>query len=250
MLRSLIMVPTFNESENVAPLVIGIFNYHPEAHILFVDDASPDGTQDKIRELQLVFAGRISLLARAGKQGLGTAYIKAMNWGLDEGFQYLIEMDADLSHDPAFLPAMLQKLEQNAVVIGSRYVLGGGTKNWGILRKIVSRFGSWYARSILGMSVRDLTGGFNGWNAEVLRNIRLDEVRSEGYSFQIELKYRAFLAGFSLCEFPIIFADRRVGKSKMSARIIFEAMWRIWGLKWNRPELEKNEAALIGRCNS
>jgi dolichol-phosphate mannosyltransferase len=195
----------------------------PEVHVLVVDDGSPDGTGALADRLSAA-EPRIHVLHRTQKQGLGPAYIAGFRWGFQQGFDQLVEMDADFSHHPSFLPAMLNLMNQHDFVIGSRYVDGGGTVNWGILRKIISRGGSFYSRMVLGAPIRDFTGGFNGWNRRVLEGIDLDTLEAGGYSFQIELKYRAFRKGFRFKEFPILFEDRRVGKSKMSSRIVIEAL--------------------------
>jgi dolichol-phosphate mannosyltransferase len=192
-------------------------------HILVVDDGSPDGT-GALAEKIAAGETRVHVLHRTQKQGLGPAYIAGFRWGFAHGFDRLIEMDADFSHHPSFLPVMLGLLSENDFVIGSRYIAGGGTVNWGLMRKIISRGGSWYARLMLGAPIRDFTGGFNGWNRRVLEGIDLDTLEAGGYSFQIELKYRAFRKGFRFKEFPILFEDRRVGKSKMSSRIVIEAL--------------------------
>ena len=165
--------------------------------------------------------------------GLGTAYVNGFEWGLEKGFEALIEMDADFSHHPRYLKQMLALLEAHDVVIGSRYVVGGGTLNWGLGRRLLSQGGSFYSRFILGASIRDFTGGFNGWRRKVLQAVQLESLRSDGYSFQIELKYRAFLRRFNIVEFPIVFEDRKIGKSKMNRRIVFEALLRVWGFRFN-----------------
>ena len=181
-------------------------------------------------------------LHRLGKQGLGAAYIAGFGWGLDEGYGVLVEMDADGSHDPAQLPRLLDRLRTADLVIGSRYVNGGGTVNWGLGRKILSRGGSLYSRLILGAPIRDFTGGFNGWRKPVLEAVDLGSLRSDGYSFQIELKYRAFKRGFRYTEFPIVFEDRKVGKSKMNRRIVFEALGRVWSFRF-RPVLDRKSVS-------
>lgn len=228
---NLVIVPTYNEAGNIEELVRKTYAHAPDIHLLFVDDNSQDGTLEKIKTEQARRPQLIHLIQRSGKLGLGTAYIAGFKWALARGYSHIIEMDADLSHDPAELPKMIELLKQFPVVIGSRYVANGGTLNWGLFRRWLSRFGSFYGRSILGIEVRDLTGGFNGWRANVLQTINPDSVKSEGYSFQIELKYRAYKAGFSIREFPILFADRTIGHSKMSSKIIFEAMFRVWQLR-------------------
>jgi dolichol-phosphate mannosyltransferase len=230
--RTLIVIPTYNEIDNLKQLTEAVFSVVPQnVEILVVDDGSPDGTgrlADSIAQQN----SRFHVLHRAKKMGLGTAYVNGFNWGLQKGFEAFIEMDADFSHHPRYLERMLQLLAQHDVVIGSRYVEGGGTLNWGLGRKILSRGGSFYSRMILGASIQDFTGGFNGWRKPVLDSVDLPTLRSDGYSFQIELKYRAFLQGFDIVEFPIIFEDRKVGKSKMSRRIVFEALGRVWGFRW------------------
>ena len=192
-------------------------------HVLVVDDGSPDGTGELVDTLVKQHP-RIHVLHRTQKQGLGPAYIAGFRWAFANGFDQVVEMDADFSHDPKFLPTLLTLLNQHDFVIGSRYVSGGGTVNWGLSRKIISRGGSWYSRTVLSAPIRDFTGGFNGWNRRVLEAIQLETLEAGGYSFQIELKYRAFKKGFTFKEFPILFEDRRVGKSKMSSKIVFEAL--------------------------
>lgn len=231
-MRALIVVPTYNEVENIQPLVEAILASTPSSiDILVVDDNSPDGTGAIIDVLAERHAPRVHVLHREKKMGLGTAYVNGFRWGLARSYDALIEMDADFSHHPSYLKAMLSTLETADVAIGSRYVEGGGTKNWGLGRKVLSRGGSLYSRLILGAPIRDFTGGFNGWRRPVLEAVNLETLRSDGYSFQIELKYRAFLKGFRLKEFPIVFEDRKVGKSKMHRRIVFEALARVWGFR-------------------
>lgn len=222
--RVLIVIPTYNEVENIQPITDAVLARTPASvHILVVDDGSPDGT-GKLADELAVKNPRIHVLHRTVKQGLGPAYIAGFKWGFEKGFDQLVEMDADFSHNPAFLPTMLSLMNQYDFVIGSRYIEGGGTVNWGLMRKIISRGGSLYARTILGAPIRDFTGGFNGWNRRVLESIELSTLEAGGYSFQIELKYRAFKKGFQGKEFPILFEDRRVGKSKMSSKIVVEAL--------------------------
>lgn len=231
-MRALIVIPTYNEVDNLPALTDAIFRVVPSTtEVLVVDDGSPDGTGQKAEELACE-QPRLHVLHRAGKQGLGTAYVAGFRWGLERGFDALIEMDADFSHHPKYLPEMLRGLEAYDAHLGSRYVPGGGTVNWGWGRKLLSRGGSLYARLILGAPIRDFTGGFNGWRRSVLEAVQLESLRSDGYSFQIELKYRAFRRGFRLKEFPIVFEDRRVGQSKMNRRIVFEALGRVWGFRF------------------
>jgi dolichol-phosphate mannosyltransferase len=234
-MRFLIIVPTYNEIENLPNLVSAVFAVvPPSVDVLVVDDNSPDGT-GKLADSLAAQNSRLHVLHRPGKMGLGTAYVNGFRWGIEKGYDALIEMDADFSHNPRYLPQMLELLTQNDVVIGSRYVAGGGTVNWGLGRKILSRGGSFYSRMILGATIRDFTGGFNGWRRKVIEAIELGTLRSDGYSFQIELKYRAFLKKFKIVEFPIIFEDRKIGKSKMNRRIVFEALMRVWGFRWRSP---------------
>lgn len=222
--RALIVIPTYNEVENLKPITDAVLAVTPEqVHILVVDDGSPDGT-GKLADELVQANSRVHVLHRTQKQGLGPAYIAGFNWGFQNNFDQLIEMDADFSHNPRYLPTMLSLLAKNDYVIGSRNIAGGGTVNWGLMRKIISRGGSLYARLILGVPIRDFTGGFNGWKRNVLEAIKLDTLEAGGYSFQIELKYQAFKKGFKPTEFPILFEDRRVGKSKMSSKIVFEAL--------------------------
>jgi dolichol-phosphate mannosyltransferase len=234
-MRALIVVPTYNELENIQNLAQSVMAVIPShVDLLIVDDNSPDGT-GQLADSLAKQNPRIHVLHRARKMGLGTAYVNGFQWGLDKGYDVLIEMDADFSHDPKYLPRMLELLEINDVVIGSRYVSGGGTVNWGVGRKILSRGGSLYSRLILGAGIRDFTGGFNGWRRKVIEAVDLPSLRSDGYSFQIELKYRAFLKGFKITEFPIVFEDRKVGKSKMHRRIVIEALLRVWEFRFRSP---------------
>jgi dolichol-phosphate mannosyltransferase len=231
-LKPLIIIPTYNEIDNLRPLTQKVLASAPSVDILVVDDGSPDGTGQLADTLSRENS-KIQVLHRTKKMGLGTAYVNGFRWGLEKGYDALIEMDADFSHDPKYLPQMLELLNSKDVVIGSRNIVGGGTVNWGIGRKIISRGGSFYSRIILNAPIRDFTGGFNGWRKPVLEAVNLETLRSDGYSFQIELKYRAFLHKFRIVEFPIIFEDRKVGKSKMNKRIVFEALGRVWSFRIN-----------------
>ncbi len=237
-MKTLIVIPTYNEEENILSLMATVFAVVPDVSILFVDDNSQDGTQQRIAEVQEKYPGKIDILKRAGKLGLGTAYIEGFKWGLKRDFDVFIEMDADLSHDPKYLLDFLSEIERYDAVFGSRYISGGGTKNWSWMRKFISVGGSIYARTILGMTQRDLTGGYNAWRRSVLESVDLDDIRSEGYAFQIELKYRSHLLGFRLKEIPIIFVDRRAGYSKMSHKIVIEAMMRVWTLRSIKRRIE------------
>ncbi len=231
---ALIVVPTYNERDNVHGIAASLLAMLPRAELLFVDDNSPDGTGQLLDELAAA-EPRIHVMHRAGKLGLGTAYIEGFGWGLARGYDYLFEMDADGSHDPRYLPQLVALAEDGAdVVVGSRYVPGGGTANWGIVRKIISRGGSLYARTILGVEIRDLTAGFTCWRRAALEAIELATITSNGYSFQIEMKYRALTKQLRVVETPIVFVDRRVGQSKMSRAIFVEALLKVWELRFRR----------------
>lgn len=231
-MRALIIVPTYNEIENIKNLAEAIQEVTPQqVELLIVDDGSPDGT-GQLADTLARENSRVHVLHRAKKMGLGTAYVAGFGWALERDYEAIIEMDADFSHNPRYLPTMLEELRKNDFVIGSRYVDGGGTVNWGAGRKILSRGGSFYSRMILGAPIRDFTGGFNGWKRHVLQAVDLPTLRSDGYSFQIELKYRAFNRGFKYTEFPIIFEDRKVGRSKMNKKIVFEALKRVWEFRF------------------
>ncbi|MGE6763576.1 polyprenol monophosphomannose synthase [Corallococcus interemptor] len=230
--RALVCIPTYNERDNIGPITQAVLAADPRVDILVVDDNSPDGTGQLADELAAKNP-RVRVLHREKKEGLGRAYLAAFRWALAEGYTYILEMDADFSHDPRYLPTFLDAAEGGAdLVLGSRYVEGGGTVNWGVGRKIISRGGSLYARSILGVDVRDLTGGFKCFNRRVLESINLDEVRSTGYAFQIELTYRTLRKGFTVREVPIVFEDRRVGHSKMNKKIFVEALGMVWKLRF------------------
>ena len=233
----LVIIPTYNERENIVAIVPAVFAANPEVNILVVDDNSPDGTGAAVESMQSQHLNKLHLLKRAGKEGLGKAYLAGFAWALQRGYEVVVEMDADFSHRPRDLTEILKAIRESDFVVGSRYVQGGSTVNWSLLRKVISRGGSLYARWILGFPLRDWTGGFNAWQRRVLQSFALDDVKSEGYSFQIELKYRALRNGFKPREVPIVFEDRRVGQSKMSLRIVLEAFYRVWTLRWLVPLL-------------
>ena len=229
--RALIVVPTYTERDNVPGIASRLLAALPGADLLFVDDNSPDGTGALLDELAAADP-RVHVMHRAGKLGLGTAYVEGFGWGLARGYDYLFEMDADGSHDPRYLPQMVALAEDGAdLVVGSRYVPGGGTENWGLGRKLLSRGGSLYARIILGIDVRDVTAGFVCWRRAALEAIDLPSITSNGYSFQIEMKYRAIGKRMRVVETPIVFVDRRVGQSKMSRAIVAEALIQVWRLR-------------------
>lgn len=243
------MVPTYNERDNVAEIAARLLEVAPAlaqagapgastppaasaaVELLFVDDNSPDGTGAELDRLAAADP-RIHVLHRAGKLGLGTAYVEGFSWGLAQGYELLVQMDADGSHDPKYLPQLFAALAEGAdVVVGSRYVPGGGTENWGLGRRLLSRGGSLYARTVLGVAVRDMTAGFLGWRRSALLAIDLPSISSNGYSFQIETKHRALRHRLRLVEIPIVFTDRRVGQSKMSRAIVVEALAKVWLLR-------------------
>ena len=229
--RVLICIPTYNERENLESLVSAVHGSLPEADLLVIDDNSPDGTGALADQLA-ARDPKLSVLHRAGKLGLGTAYLEGFKLGLAKDYEYFFEMDCDFSHDPKYLPALLAAARTGAdLVLGSRWVTGGGTENWGVGRKIISRGGSFYARTILGIDIRDVTGGFKCFRRKVLEALPLDSVRTQGYGFQIEMTYRAIKSGFQVVEVPIVFVDRRVGQSKMSRGIFLEAMKMVWKLR-------------------
>lgn len=230
--KALVCLPTYDERENLAPMIEAILASVPTLEILVIDDNSPDGTGRLADEIA-AREPRVHVLHRRGKEGLGKAYLAGFAWALERGYGLVLEMDCDFSHDPRYLPAMLAAAQEHDLVLGSRYVPGGGTVNWGLGRKLISRGGSLYARTILGLSARDLTGGFKCFRREVLEAIDLPTVQCTGYAFQIELTYRAARRGFKVKEIPIVFVDRRVGQSKMSRRIVLEAIRKVWSIRFS-----------------
>jgi dolichol-phosphate mannosyltransferase len=229
--RPLIVVPTYNEAGNLEPLARAVFSAAPDATLLVVDDASPDGTgrlADRLAEGE----PRLRVLHRRGKLGLGTAYVEGFRWGLERGYDLFFEMDADFSHDPAHLPRFFEAFARGAhVVVGSRNVPGGGVRGWGPGRLLLSKGGSLYARAVLGAPVRDMTTGYKAYAREALAAIDLDSLRSNGFAFQIETTYRALRHGLRVVEVPITFVDRRVGHSKMSGAIFLEALTGVWRMR-------------------
>lgn len=232
--RTLVIIPTYNERENVAEIAAAAQAALEGVEILFVDDGSPDGTGDLL-DAMVQANPAVHVIHRPGKLGLGTAYIEGFRWALERHFDFVIEMDADFSHNPSYLPELLRRAEAGAdVVVGSRYVKGGGTVNWGLGRRLISRSGGLYARTVLGLKIRDMTAGFVCYRADALRQLDLDGIRSNGYGFQVEMKYRAVRAGLRVEEVPIVFHDRRVGQSKMTRAIFAEAMVMVWKLRLGR----------------
>jgi dolichol-phosphate mannosyltransferase len=233
-----LVLPTYNEAENVEPLVEAArAKLPPSARVLIVDDGSPDGTGAIADGLAARHEG-VEVLHRPRKEGLGPAYIAGFRRALEGGAGLVLEMDADFSHDPAYLPRLLEAARRADLVLGSRYVAGGGVSDWGPLRRAVSRGGSAYARLVLGVGVRDLTGGFKCFRREVLEAIDLDRISARGYAFQVEVTYRAIRLGFRVAEVPIIFRERRVGSSKMDLSIVAEAVWRLPLLRFGRGQVE------------
>jgi dolichol-phosphate mannosyltransferase len=229
--KVLVVTPTYNERDNLAELVRAVHASSPEAHLLVLDDASPDGT-GALADSIAASDGRVQVLHRPGKLGLGTAYVAGFRHGLAHGYDVVFEMDADLSHDPAYIPRFLEAVQSGAdVAVGSRNVAGGGVEGWGLGRHVLSKGGSLYARTILGVEVHDLTTGFKAYTRRAIEAIDLGSIRSNGYSFQIETTYRALRKGLRVAEVPIVFVDRRAGRSKMSRRIFVEAVGEVWRLR-------------------
>jgi len=233
-----LVLPTYNEAPNVEAFVRAVLpqlaSAAPEYHVLVVDDSSPDGTGEIADRL----AGelpQVEVLHRANKEGLGRAYLAGFKYALDAGADFVMEMDSDFSHDPKDLPRLLEAAKDADLVLGSRYIDGGGVTDWSLTRRLLSRGGSSYARHVLGIPVRDLTGGFKCFRREVLETLDLESIQADGYGFQIELTYCAIRAGFRVVEVPIVFRDRQAGVSKMSARIAVEAVWKVPALRMRRP---------------
>jgi len=231
-LKTFVVVPTYNERDNLEHLVDAILAQNDDIHILVVDDNSPDGTGE-IADRLAAGNGRVHVMHRAGKLGLGSAYREGFRYALEHGAEYVIEMDADFSHDPVMLPVFLDKIKEYDVVVGSRYLHGVSVVNWPIRRLILSYCANVYTRMITGMKISDCTGGFKCFRRNVLESIHLDTVKSDGYSFQIEMNYRCVEKGFRVGEIPIIFIDRHAGVSKMSKKIVREAVVMVWKLKLN-----------------
>jgi len=231
-LKTLVIFPTYNEKQNILAIIEAVFGQNIEGlDILVVDDNSPDGTGDLVAA-QAGREPRLHLLRRDKKMGLGTAYVAGFRYALARDYERIIEMDADFSHDPKDLSRLLEASAASDIVIGSRYITGVNVVNWPLKRLLLSMFASYYTRSITGLPLRDCTAGFKCFRREVLETIELDRIQSDGYSFQIEMNFRAWVKGFRILEIPIIFVDRAAGTSKMSKRILREAIWMVWKLKW------------------
>jgi len=230
--KALVVIPTYNERSNIQSLIPKVLAQDPRLELLVVDDASPDGTAQAVRGLMRKSRGRVHLMQRSAKLGLGTAYVAGFRWGLDAGYGSLLQMDADWSHDPASLPQFLEALEGADVVLGSRYLHGRvSVVNWPLRRLVLSSAANLYVRWVTGLPYSDCTGGFKAFRREVLEHIALEKIHSDGYSFQIEMSYKAAKQGYRFKELAIIFIDRTSGSSKMSARIIREAVWRVWAMR-------------------
>ena len=228
--RVLIIIPTYNERENVQQIVSAVLPVDPRINVLIVDDNSPDGTGE-IADRLSAEDNRVNVLHRQNKEGLGRAYIAGFRWALEHGFDYIFEMDADFSHDPKFLPDFLREIEHYDLVLGSRYISGVNVVNWPMSRLLLSYCANIYSRIITGLPIKDATGGFKCFRRKVLETINLDAVQSSGYSFQIEMSARAYNHGFKLKEIPIVFVDRMAGQSKMSKKIMREAIWMVWWIR-------------------
>ena len=229
-MTTLVISPTYNECKNVQSLIELILGKHPEFHLLIVDDSSPDGTANKVKELQADYSN-LYLEERPAKDGLGTAYIYGFKWAIEREYDRIVQMDADLSHDPNDVPHLVNLLDEHDLIVGSRYVEGVSVVNWPIRRLMLSYGANLYSRVITGMPIKDSTGGFKAWRREVLEELDLNAVRSQGYSFQIEMNFRTWCKGFRIKEVPIIFVDRTIGESKMSKNIVYEAIFMVWRLR-------------------
>ncbi|MDE6720249.1 MAG: polyprenol monophosphomannose synthase [Treponemataceae bacterium] len=228
----LVIIPTYNEIDNIVKLLPEVFKNVPEdAGILVVDDGSPDGTAGAVKGMIEIYGDRLHLLERSEKKGLADAYITGFHWGLENGYDVLCEMDADFSHKPEYLVDLYNAIQTHDVAIGSRNISGGAVEGWSAMRNLISKGGSLYSRMVLRCPIRDLTGGYNMWRKTALESIRLDTIISKGYSFQIEMKYKAYKAGCSIQEIPIVFPDRTAGESKMSKGIFMEALKAVWKIR-------------------
>lgn len=231
MKKAIVVIPTYNERENIEKMIHRLIELYPEIHILVVDDNSPDGTGEFVKA-KSIDDERIHVLQRAGKLGLGTAYVAGFKFILARDYEYIIQMDADFSHDPKEVRSLLKAIEDNDLVIGSRYIQGVNVINWPMSRLLLSYFASIYTRVITGMPVMDATGGFKCFRRKVLESIKLDKVKSNGYSFQIEMNFKTYKKGFKIKEVPIVFMDRVEGVSKMSKKIVHEAVIMVWKLRF------------------
>lgn len=235
MSKQLVIIPTYNEKENIGAMIHRVMEVLPRTHLLIVEDSSPDGTADIVREMMTVYPGRIFMEERQGKLGLGTAYVFGFQWAIDRGYEYIFEMDADFSHNPKELPNLLRACEEEGydLAIGSRYINGVNVVNWPMNRVLMSYYASAYVRRITGMPIRDTTAGFKCYTRPVLEKVLERPIKFVGYAFQIEMKFRAWRYGFKIKEVPIIFRDRTMGQSKMSSGIFKEAVFGVISMKIN-----------------
>ena len=240
--RKIIIIPTYNEKENIEKIIRAVFSLEGEYHIIIIEDNSPDGTGQIVKRLQKEFPERLFMIERTGKQGLGTAYIEGFKWSIGHDYDYIFEMDADFSHNPEDVPRLYEACAKDGadVAIGSRYCNGISVINWPIGRVIMSYFASVFVRKVLDMKIYDSTAGFKCYKRKVLETIDLDNIRMKGYGFQIEMKYSAYKLGFKIKEVPIIFVDRKEGSSKMSSSIFGEAFWGVIGMRFRKIRGRKN----------
>lgn len=229
-MKTLVIIPTYNEKDNISKVIPLVLKQDPDIEVLVVDDNSPDGTSKIVEELK-TSNPRIKLIRREKKSGLGTAYLAGFKYALENGYNYIFEMDSDFSHDPNYIPDFLKAIEDSDLVLGSRYIKGVNVVNWPITRLLLSFYANVYARWVTGLPVKDSTGGFKCFKREVLEKIGLDNIHSNGYAFQIEMSFRAWKKGFRIREIPIVFEDRKMGQSKMSKKIVREAIWMVWRLR-------------------
>lgn len=241
MTDSIVIIPTYNEKENIENIIRKVFSFEKEFHVLIVDDGSPDGTANIVKTLQKEFAEKLFMIEREGKLGLGTAYITAFHWALKRNYKFIIEMDADFSHPPHDLLNLYDAVKNKGadVAVGSRYIKGISVVNWPLGRILISYFASMYVRTILGVNIQDTTAGFVCYKREVLENIGIDEIKMKGYGFQIEMKFRSSVLGYKIKEVPIIFTDRTEGSSKMSGGIFSEALWGVLKLRFSASKIKK-----------
>lgn len=230
-MNSLVIIPTYNEKDNIEKIINAIFDSVDELHILVVDDNSPDGTASIVKSLR-DFNSKVFIIEREGKLGLGTAYCEGFKYAIDKGYEFVFEMDADFSHDPKEIPNFLKEIESNDLVLGSRYIKGVNVVNWPLSRLLLSYFANVYTRFVTGLPVNDATGGFKCFRVSKLKEIDLNKIKSNGYGFQIEMTYRLWKKGARIKEIPIIFIDRMEGESKMNKKIVYEAIFLVWKLKF------------------
>ncbi|MCF6364715.1 MAG: polyprenol monophosphomannose synthase [Bacteroidales bacterium] len=238
---SIVIIPTYNEKENIENIIRKVFSFEKIFHILIVDDGSPDGTADIVKALQKEFSDRLFIIEREGKLGLGTAYITAFHWAIEKGYDFIFEMDADFSHPPHDLLNLYDACKNKGfdVAVGSRYIRGISVVNWPLGRILMSYYASMYVRIITGMKIKDTTAGFVCYKKEVLENIGIDDIKMKGYGFQIEMKYRSVKLRYKVTEVPIIFTDRTEGSSKMSGGIFSEALWGVFKMRLNSGKIKK-----------